>query len=88
MKEEENALSAEFVNHIEQIVKTITEQKRKAFIQPWHAIDLEVIKAAESKGYKESDVKLALNKLYKEKRVAFGQTMNNLWFAVKEHTNN
>ena len=87
LKPEEQELSEEFVNHIETIVKAINRQKQNAHLDPWHAIDLEVFKAGESKGYKVSDIKLALNRLYKEKRLHFGKTVNHLWFVTNPNNN-
>ncbi len=82
-KEEENALSEDFVKDIEQIISQITDQKQKASMELYNALDFEIYEVAEKKGYKVSDVKIALNRLYKNGRLFYGQTAKHLWFAIK-----
>jgi len=73
-------LSEEFVDHIDQIVKTIERNKDKLAIEPNHAMMLEIINAGKMQNYHADDIKAALRRLAREKRVQYGQTMNNYYF--------
>jgi hypothetical protein len=83
MEENKQGFSVEFLNHIENIIRTITNNKKKLCIEPNYATTMEIINAAKGQKYDPSDVKKALSVLYSQKRINWGHIVNDKYFYCR-----
>ncbi len=78
----------EKLKHVKRVILKIVEQKRKSFIEPSVALDMEIFGIMKKQGYEISETKKLINELVKLKEIGYHRSINNFCFKPLKSNEN